>query len=550
MKKEKIDKYYAALFKTADDRRYDDDGNLDKEKTTAWVDEWVIISEDDMTQTKGNTLNEFFSHMFSICNEDIIIRVNFHGLKYYGTFIIDWLINNNFSEKESLRTNNKYKTLIDGDGNYFHITVQYNNCRICFEDSEKKMPGTIEDIAHNLKIERDGSYITDCVIIATALKKVLLDRGFYKMTAASNAINHFKELKHCDFRRRFPLISPEEDEFVRKSYKGGLCLTNGTKEYTGDIYVLDKNSMYPSQMHSLSGNLYPVGHGVYFKGKYEYDALMPLYVAHIYITCTIKPGHFPCISEKHCYSDRQDFLTECDDKELYVNNIDLDNIFENYDIEQLDYIDGYKYQPALGLFDSYIDYWYGIKSEATKTGDLFLRLCSKIFLNSLYGKFGQKLIAGKQKLELDKNGILKGTTKTKECEGIYIPVATFVTAYARRDLLRSANLLGGTNTVLYMDTDSLHTINKDFEKVLNIDNVKLNCWKLENIAQKGIYIRQKTYAECINNEWVIKCAGMSKDAKGNVKPEDFAEGAEFSGNRKLTRVKGGSIYENCTFTIK
>ena len=129
---------------------------------------------------------------------------------------------------------------------------------------------------------------------------------------------------------------------------------------------------------------------------------------------------------------------------------------------------------------------------------------------------------GKQRLELNDDGILKGTTTTKRSDGIYIPLAAFTTAWARQDLLRAANAVGGKKNVLYMDTDSIHTTNPDYAKHLKIDNFEIGAWKLEGIATEGVYIRQKTYAEFVQNDWIIKCAGMSKKAKKNLTIENRA----------------------------
>ena len=56
---------------------------------------------------------------------------------------------------------------------------------------------------------------------------------------------------------------PDEtyDSFIRDSYKGGWCYCCPNKAMM--IYhngcTMDVNSLYPSMMHSDSGNDYPVG---------------------------------------------------------------------------------------------------------------------------------------------------------------------------------------------------------------------------------------------------------------------------------------------------
>lgn len=78
---------------------------------------------------------------------------------------------------------------------------------------------------------------------------------------------------------------------------------------------------------------------------------------------------------------------------LTLTNIDLKLFFEQYDVEQrdLNFICGWKFKGIKGLFTKYIDYWIGIKNEATLTGNKPFRTISKLMLNSLYGKFSTSM---------------------------------------------------------------------------------------------------------------------------------------------------------------
>jgi hypothetical protein len=46
------------------------------------------------------------------------------------------------------------------------------------------------------------------------------------------------------------------------------------------------------------------------------------------------------------------------------------------------------FKASVGMFDKYIDKWTANKIKAAKEGNKGLRYISKLFLNSLYGKFG------------------------------------------------------------------------------------------------------------------------------------------------------------------
>ena len=44
------------------------------------------------------------------------------------------------------------------------------------------------------------------------------------------------------------------------------------------------------------------------------------------------------------------------------------------------------------LFKDYIEYFYELKENAAKNGDAAQKVIAKLFLNSLYGKFGTKTL--------------------------------------------------------------------------------------------------------------------------------------------------------------
>lgn len=64
---------------------------------------------------------------------------------------------------------------------------------------------------------------------------------------------------------------------------------------------------------------------------------------------------------------------------------------------------------------------------------------SKLLLNSLYGKFGLNPRTRSKEPYLDKDKVLKFKMLHEEIrDPIYVPIATFTTAYARMDIISSA----------------------------------------------------------------------------------------------------------------
>ena len=157
----------------------------------------------------------------------------------------------------------------------------------------------------------------------------------------------------------------------------------------GKGVVLDVNSLYPSVMRNHK-NLLPYGEPVFFKGKYQEDKIYPIYVQSITCSFKIKKDHIPTIQlkDKHYkWSFLPNEYIESSNGEiinLVLTNIDLKLFFEQYDVYDLEYINGYKFKGFTGIFDDYIDYWIKIKNEATLSGNKGMRTLAKLMLNSLY----------------------------------------------------------------------------------------------------------------------------------------------------------------------
>ncbi len=54
---------------------------------------------------------------------------------------------------------------------------------------------------------------------------------------------------------------------------------------------------------------------------------------------------------------------------LVLSNVDLKLFFENYNVYDLKFLNGWKFKGMKGLFTGYIDKWIKVKIEATKNGN-------------------------------------------------------------------------------------------------------------------------------------------------------------------------------------
>ena len=70
------------------------------------------------------------------------------------------------------------------------------------------------------------------------------------------------------------------------------------------------------------------------------------------------------------------------------------------------------------------------------------RAIAKLQLNSLYGKFAKSTRTRSKYPYLGEDGLIKyRTSEVKEEAGIYIPVAAFITAYARKKTISTSQAI-------------------------------------------------------------------------------------------------------------
>lgn len=543
----------------------------------------------------GTTIDDFMKWCES---QKENVKVFFHNLKFDGQFIIHWLFKKGFTHVEQKdRASGTFTTLISDKGLYYSIEVIYklkgkSVKKITFQDSLKLVPLSVDAIAKAFKLPvgklsidykahdnlpigsplspDEEEYIKQDVKIVAHAIEYFYSQGLNKMTIGSCAMDEYKKLVHKrNFTRWFP--TPQYDEDVRQSYKGGFTYLNPefAGKTIGNGVVLDVNSLYPSVMYY---NYLPFGTPIFYQGEYKEDEVYPLYVQMLRCQFELKKGKIPTIQIKHSMFFRgNEYLTSSDDEEvvLCLTSVDLKMFLEHYDVYNLEYLSGWKFKATQGLFTDYIDKWSGNKIQAKKEGNHGLYLISKLFLNSLYGKFGAGTkVKSKIPYLAEDDTVHYYDAEPEEKNGIYIAMASFITAYAREKTISSAqtimdNYNSGKSKIqfVYADTDSLHCVSPDFElpEGLEIDDTKLGAWKYEGKFIKGKYLRQKCYIEQItediesdNPEYELKVtvAGMPKQCHSQVTFRNFKIGASYTGKVQPKIVPGGCVLNEVEFTIK
>lgn len=520
----------------------------------------------------GNNMNDFMNW----CKLNAPLTAYFHNLKFDGEFILYWLFENGFKFVENRRDldTNCFTTLISDKGQFYSLEICFyrkgkdKHCLTVY-DSLKIIPFGVKDVAKGFNLplqkgeidynlfreighiltEEEVNYLRNDVEIMARALKVLFDQGLNKMTQGSNALADYKATVGTKFFDKwFPI--PDYDYDIRQSYKGGFTYLNPKfKEIDlQEGIVLDVNSLYPSVMYY---NPLPYGEGIYFKGKYKSDKIYNLYVQMITCQFELKENYIPTIQLKNNLSFMPtEYLTSSNEEEvtLCLTSVDLELFLAHYDVYNLEYHSGWKFKSTIGLFKEYIDKWNKVKMESTLNGNKAMRTLAKLMLNALYGKFALNPNV-QSKLPYYQDKLVKYKLGEKETrDPIYIPVGTFITAWARYKTISSAQKV--YDRFVYADTDSLHLIGTDLPEGLEIDPVKLGAWKHESTFSKARFLRQKSYIEYIEGELKITCAGMPERCYPYVTWENFHTGADYQGKLGMSHVQGGIVLKSVPFSIK
>lgn len=545
-------KEYVADFETS----------VENEKTWVWCYGLAKIGSDRYPKI-GGSIDDFFDEIQTSSNKSIY----FHNLKFDGSFILTYLLRHGYKQTQKPRKAGEFSALVDETGTTYNIKYIFTrgnrDYSISFLDSAKLFPDTIKNLAKSFNFEvqkgeldydkvryehhkltaDEEKYIINDVVILRKVMEIARERGMNKMTIASNALSYYKNMLgdiQLSFQDVFPRINDDTYKFLENAYKGGCTmLKNSMRNKITRTNVYDINNMYGNILDKAP---LPFGEPVYFEGQYIKDEKYPLYVQHISCEFSIKDNCPPCIQIKN----KEDFLANewieysLFEVDLYLTNMDLQLLLENYNVYNLKYIDGYKFMSCDKMFTKYIQHWYKIKVEGTPVE----RKIAKLYNNSLYGKFGTKPIKNNVYYKLDEDGVLtRDKLVETKCKTVYIPVAIFVTSYGRYQII--SNIKKVWDKFIYCDTDSIH-LTEETDKI-PIDQKKLGYFKLE--AQGiGRYIKQKTYLINLDKKYweeeedghikkqKLVCAGLNK-----ILLPDYIDIKDFKVGIKLDKIVARKI---------
>lgn len=571
-----------------------------QESTEVWASALVELYTENVIIL--HSIEETYEYFKSLdCN----ITMFYHNLKFDGAFWLSYLlvdlgfkqalIHNSDKELdvswkyEKDMENHEVKFVVSDRGQWYQITFKENDHYFIIKDSLKLLPFSVKKIGKDfgtkhkkLEMEYKGyryagcditeeekKYIANDVLVVKEALENMFNDGHNKLTIGACCLSEFKEmhkygdLNYMKYEDVYPDLEsiplPEEygstnvDAYIRKSYKGGWCYLVKGKEnkIKRNGLTADVNSLYPSMMHSESGNKYPIGKPKFWSGNYIPDLALKehtYYFVRIKTRFYLKDGYLPFIqikgnplyvgTEALESSDVYDvktgeyythymnpFTHKMSDTrvELTLTQTDYELLKEHYELVDFEILDGCFFYTACGLFDEYINKYKEMKLNSTGAK----RAEAKLFLNNLYGKMASSSDSSFKIAYIKDNGVLAFIPITERNKKVgYIAIGSAITSYARNFTIRAAQEnFHGVNKrgFIYADTDSIHCDLKPEElNGVKIHDKNFCCWKLESTWDVGYFTRQKTYIEHVIEEdlkpiekpyYNIKCAGMSQKCK-------------------------------------
>lgn len=624
-----------------------------QERTDVWAAACVALHSEDV-RIFGN-ITDFFQFFVNMRKT---VRLYFHNLKFDGNFMLDALMYKwgyrpaylrlpngevkEISDKDMLPKTYKYS--ISTMGQWYKIIIRTNKYKtIEIYDSLKLLPFSLKVLGKNfgtkhqkLEMEYNGFRFPDCprtteedkyisndVLVLKEALEIMFSKGHNSLTIGSECLKTYKTmiddglgLWDSYFPNLYDIPGVEglsAGEWIRKSYKGGWCYLrkgcSGVTVYNGT--TADVNSLYPSMMHSMSGNYYPVGIPHFWSGDYiPEDAMIEnrYYFLHVRTGFELKKGKLPCIQIKNSAMYKSTEWLESsliDGKyrelpgpdgiitstvDLYVTMTDWKLIKEHYELWDTEIMNGCWFRSKLGIFDEYIDKFAKIKKEAK---DKCTRTIAKLFLNNLYGKMAMSTDSSFKFAEPSNDSFVFHDIHANDKRPGYIPCGSAITSYARCFTIRAAqeNYHGNNRPGFrYADTDSIHC-DLPPEKItgIKVHDKDFCCWKLESCWDSAVFVRQKTYIEHVTHNdlepvvpyYDIKACGMPARSKelllssmlGTAKMadcenveelqflfsggkrmirtyDDFRPGLKVPGKLRPVRIPGGVVLQDTFFTMR
>ena len=536
---------YVADFETCDaDETYKVDltTGLEIKKQKVWLAGFKNL--ETMESTYFYNLDDFMKAILAR-GDNQNTEYAIHNLKFDGSFIIPWLMENQYTVSIGKPTAGEFSVLVDDRNAWYSITIQVTNRRrVLIWDSLKLFPSALEYLPDiystpTHKIQEDSAFYeavrpdfyipntremeyfeNDLQVPAETLNAHINMYGLrFKKTQAGQAFYNFEQTFKA-WKFRFPALTIEQHEAIKPAYWGGI--SHVPKHYAGkdffNVGVFDINSSYPDKAANFK---LPYGNCLAEYGEGKHPDMSKFWVAEALVTFELKDDCLPCIPSKSISEGKPDdadkWLENSDGVvRMTFTNIDYETIQKSYKFKVRRWMWSmhwaWKVQKEIAKFvnkNNDIKVKYSklakVEKDAAKKAEYnTMRNRAKIDNNSFYGKFGEEIIKyGKTPYLEDGEIIWRQDREDETGEGKrkFLPVAMAITAWGRQQLVTMANVLG--KDFLYCDTDSIHYRLEGHYKIeqaqkdgiFEVHDEKLGAWKHEGNFTRGRYLRAKCYME-------------------------------------------------------
>lgn len=402
-----------------------------------------------------------------------------------------------------------------------------------------------------------------------------------------------KLCKKCKFNEGYIWTPIQEWNYLSNFYRGGNVQLNPTYRNVllFKVYYYDIISSYP---FASTNNYLPILRPIYDCTIDKCEHRCRLYEIIVMEKTKLKPNMHPFIPKSRVskyistqyYRDIEQYTT------LYMTNIDLDDMIKYYEPFQYHVVKKTCFRSSNTLHLRYYNYWFNKKNNSTGVEQEI----AKLHCNSLYGKRGQNPVKYVTKFFIAEtiNGVKYYRNNENQLKKIrtnqilyggkyyakvvrdekpirshsisYIPLAIFITSYARNKLL--TQIQKHWDTAVYWDTDSLILTKPSTSMELGNN---LGAWKQEwcclhfkkknhqihltpqTVIDEAKFLRAKTYYLLINGKSpLIKMAGLVIDGKEYLEKhiDQFNFGSKIKDGRKAkVKVNGGYIIIKRDFEI-
>lgn len=551
-----------------------------------------IIDDTAEDITVFGSVEGFFRCLTPYTKNFTDLNIYFHNLAFDVSFIIWYLNDKGYThyirgEGEYESPANTYDLFINMQGQIYTLTLMYNNCRLTFKDSLKKLPTNIKALGkfvgldklnetHNYDEikpvyhskaevpEEELNYLrNDILILRKAMQLYSKDENFSNtLTSASASYNtwlrmYYKDHKFksksyykktAELKEQLSKLLPkvEDDgmqDIINKSYRGGITYVNPRfqdKEVHGISY--DVNSLYPYAMINCA---YPCGQPRYTE-DYNPNKLQVITFLTTDCSCTNTIPFIPTRQIGKSYEYNIDLKGG-----IYTLWVEEFELFKQYYNPNPYIISIIEFDEVYGLFDEYINKYATLKGSTKNPAERYI---IKLRLNGLGGKFGTKTYQIKKKCVGNTNihgGLKFELQKPEVGEYYYRAISSRMTSRARCVLIRAIS--ENFDRFIYCDTDSIYLYGYDEPNNINIHPTELGAFKFEHKFDRGKFLHTKCYIiHDVNEDTMLQSvAGCSANAKQFITFDNFKKGMVIeNANLKALQVKGGVVLAPVDFTIK